>query len=106
MHRKAGGLPGSAKQRRIGKIDKIIREFYSKPIDGLEAYIDGIVEKSVWNRFKGDPPKIDRERDRLDNIKFTEDRKKTLIQQMESGEASIKKVSGGKFRVSYVDALR
>ena len=103
LHRRAGGLPGGAKQRRVEQIDEIIKEFYSKPIDGLEAYIDGIVEKSVWNRFKGDAPKIDRERDRLDNIKFTEDRKKTLLQQMESGEASIKKVAGGKFRVSYVD---
>jgi len=103
LHRKAGGLPGSAKQRRIEKIDEIIREFYAEPIDGLEAYIDGIVEKSVWNRFKGEPPKIDRERDRLENIRFTEDRKKTLLQQMESGEASVKKVAGGKFRVSYVD---
>lgn len=103
LHRKAGGMPSGAKQRRIEQIDKIIRDYYSKPIDGLEAYIDGIVEKSVWNRFKGDAPKIDRERDRLENIKFTEDRKKTLLQQMESGEASIKKVAGGKFRVSYVD---
>jgi hypothetical protein len=103
LHRRAGGMPSGAKQRRIEQIDEIIREYYSKPIDGLEAYIDGIVEKSVWNRFKGDAPKIDRERDRLENIKFTEDRKKTLLQQMESGEASIKKVAGGKFRVSYVD---
>lgn len=103
LHRKAGGMPSGAKQRRIEQIDKIIRDYYSKPIDGLEAYIEGIVEKSVWNRFKGDAPKIDRERDRLENVKFTEDRKKTLLQQMESGEASIKKVAGGKFRVNYVD---
>jgi hypothetical protein len=103
LHRKAGGMPSGAKQRRIEQIDEIISDYYSKPIDGMEAYIDGIVEKSVWNRFKGDAPKIDRERDRLENIKFTEDRKKVLLQQMESGEASVKKVAGGKFRVSYVD---
>jgi len=96
-------MPSGAKQRRIEQIDEIISDYYSKPIDGMEAYIDGIVEKSVWNRFKGDAPKIDRERDRLENIKFTEDRKKVLLQQMESGEASVKKVAGGKFRVSYVD---
>lgn len=104
LHRRAGGLPGGAKERRVERIHKIVSQYYADPIDGLEAYIDGIVEKSVWNRFKGEGPKIDLERDKLDNIRFTEERKTTLLRQMDTGEASIKKVGGGKFRVSYVDS--
>ena len=104
LHRRAGGLPGGAKERRVGRIHKIVSQYYADPIDGLEAYIDGIVEKSVWNRFRNENPKVDLERDKLDNIRFTEERKTTLLQQMDTGEASIKKVGGGKFRVSYVDS--
>jgi hypothetical protein len=104
LHRRAGGLPGGAKERRVGRIHKIVSKYYADPIDGLEAYIDGIVEKSVWNRFRNENPKVDLERDKLDNIRFTEERKTTLLQQMDTGEASIKKVGGGKFRVSYVDS--
>lgn len=54
--------------------------------------------------LQGEGPKIDLERDKLDNIRFTEERKTTLLRQMDTGEASIKKVGGGKFRVSYVDS--